>query len=276
MNLNTDAVQNVKHKIIRWESGYAKTAAEIALGAGILSADNYYSGIVAEMEVGATVACLDFLAYGNTANSLVLADAGDATLPCMAIALEAGVDGDMVKVLLYGYLKSADLLFGVHAYTTATWASTYVVTDNEYIQIDGTTYEWTVDGTVTPGNIALQDTPVGVGIYVEALAMSTLIAAVLTQSGGKITGVVDGHTIVFTATGVDVAATGNAITSVASGVALVSVTSTVFAGGVNGTNVFLSDTAGDFSLSTGTKTQAIGRSLSMHELMFNPDAFIEE
>ncbi len=276
MNLNTDAVQNVKHKVIRWESGYAKTAAEIALGSGILSPDNYYSGIVAEMEVGATVACLDFLAYGNTANSLVLADAGDATLPCMAIALEAGVDGDMVKVLLYGYLKSADLLFGVHAYTTATWASTYVVTDNEYIQIDGTTYEWTVDGTVTPGNIALQDTPVGVGIYVEALAMSTLIAAVLTQSGGKITGVVDGHTIVFTATGVDVAATGNAITSVASGVALVSVTSTVFAGGVNGTNVFLSDTAGDFSLSTGTKTQAIGRSLSMREMMFNPDAFIEE
>ena len=276
MNLNTDAVQNVKHKIIRWESGYAKTAAEIAQGAGILSPDNYYSGIVAEMEVGTTVACLDFLAYGNTANALVLADATDATLPCMAIALEASVDGGMVKVLLYGYLKSADLLFGAHAFTTATWASTYVVADNEYIQIDGVTYEWTVDGTVTEGNIALADSPVGVGIYVEALAMSTLIAAVLAQSGGKITGVVAGHTIVFTATGYDIAATGNAITSVASGVALVSVTAATFAGGVNGTTIFLSDTAGDHSLVTGTKTQTIGRSLSLHELMFNPDPYIEE
>ncbi len=272
MNLNSDAVQNVKWQRMNFESGVVKASTD---DAGILSPDIAYSGMTAYVEAGTTISILDFLAYGNTANAIVLADATDATLPCVAIALEAGVDGGMIKVLLWGYLKAANLDFGVHAYTAFTMSTTYVVADNEHVTINGQKYEYTVDGTTTGvGTIAMGSAEIGVAIYVEELALSTLIAAINANDPLMTAVLTSTHVVTITATGIDIAATGNAVTTTTD-VTLGALTSTVMAGGTNGNKVYLSDTGGDFTLTaTPTTYQVLGQALSMHELFFKPDNYM--
>ncbi len=264
MNLNSDAVQNVKGQRLNFESGVVKGVGD---GVGILSPDISFSGIVGYIEAGATIALLDFVGFGITENALALSDASDATLPCSAIALEAGDDGDVIKVLLYGYLKAADLLFGVQASAVLTCAAN--ITDNDTVTIGGITYEFTVDGTVTEGNTAIEDAAI------ETKANVTPALTVAVNLNTATTGITAVDTSAFvctvTATGIDVAATGNAVIATETAAQLAwTDTGGVFVGGTNGGRIFLSDTSGDFGLSAGTVEQVIGQALSLREMLFNP------
>jgi len=270
MNLNSDSIENlsIPKGAINFESGYVKGVGD---GVGIVTPDIYFSGIVGNVEIGATVALLDFIGYGNTANAYVLADASDGTLPCSAIALEAGSDGDTIKVLFYGYLKAADLRFGVHATSVLTVADNCV--DNDTFTIGSTTYEISVDGTITEGNIVLG------GIadsHLKAAVAPLLTAAVNARTATDGFTAVDTSAFVstITASHVDIAATGNALasTTTADG-GDATWGATTFGSGTNGGKIYLSDTAGDFALAAGTFEQVLGVAFSMREIMFNPGLY---
>jgi len=269
MNLNTDAVQNVAWQRMNFESDVVKASGD---DCGILSPDIAYSGIVMTVEAGTTIALLDFVGYGNTANAIVLADASDATLPCCGIALEAGVDGDMIKILLYGYLKAADLLFGVQSSGVLTVADNCV--DNDTFTIGSTVYEISVDGTITEGNIVAG----GVAdCHLKAAVGPALVAAIngRTATDGMTAVLTSAFVVTVTATGTDIAATGNAIatTTTADG-GDATWGATTMASGTNGGRIFLSDDAGDFALSAGTTIQMLGQALSIREMLFMPSLYM--
>jgi len=276
MNLNSDAVENlsISKGALNLESGYVKASTD---DAGILTPDIYFSGIVGHVEIGATVAILDFIGFGNTANAFVLADASDATLPCQAIALEAGSDGDTIKVLFYGYLKAADLLFGVQASGTVTIDGN--IANGEIIEINGTTYEFRNEATAALRTAALtagSDYALDANTALtKGQAQTELLAALVLYETGVTWSAWATDVLTITSTVKDIAATGNAITLSKTGTNI-AVSGATLSGGTNGTTIFLSDTAGDHSLTTGTKTQTLGRALSLRELFFNPDSYIEE
>jgi len=259
--------------MINFESGVVKASGD---SVGILSPDISYSGIVAYMKAGETLSLLNFVCYDNTANALKKVDDNTAaTYPCIAVVLEAGSSGDYIKVLLYGYLKAADLLFGVQATQTLTFADVGV--DNETFTIGTNVYEITIDGTVTEGNIAVEDVP-GTptsGVLTKA-DIPGYCAREINAHDGQVTAVADGFTVIITATKVDIAATANAIATTET-CTNASWGAATMAGGTNGNKVYVSATAGGHRLAVtstgGDFNQLIGQALSMRELLFKPDNY---
>lgn len=272
MDLNSDAVNNVKRNMVNFESGVIKAATE---GVGILSPDIIFSGMVAEMECGETIAVLDFLCYDATANALKKSDADAvATVPCMAIALEAGTDGTFIKVLLWGYLKAAALDFGVRATGVLTVAADCV--DNDTFTIGDTVYEISVDGTITEGNIVAGGVT---DCHLKAAVGPALVAAINGAPDPNVTAVLTSAFVVtITAEHVDVAATADAIaTTTTADAGDATWGATTMATPSNGNKVYASDTAGRHMVaasSTSTEyNQVIGQALSMKELLFKPDNY---
>ena len=76
----------------------------------LLSADGKYSGYGCNGVYGDTFAYGDLLYLNNDDGRWELADADQETTcsPQLAIALEAGNDGDTKKILLYGYIREDD------------------------------------------------------------------------------------------------------------------------------------------------------------------------
>lgn len=273
MNLNSDAIQNVKSQMINLETGVVKASTD---GPGILSPDISFSGIVGYMKAGETLALLDFVCYDNTANALKKCDAdAAATYPCMGIVLEAGSSGEYLKILLYGYLKAADLVFGVQATQTLTVALD--LTDNDTITIGSNVYEITVDGTVTGTNIAVEDVPgtPTAGVLTKA-DVPGYIAREINAHDDKVTAVADGFTVIVTATKVDIAATANAIATTET-CAQASWGAATMASGTNGNKIYCGLIAGEHmvaaSATSGDYNQVIGQALSMRELLFKPDGY---
>ena len=261
MNLNSDAIQNVKNQRFYLETGVIKATTE---GVGILSPDISYSGIVANIKVGETTALLDFLCYDNTANALKKLDADVvATVPCVAVALEVATSGNYCKVFLYGYMKLADLDFGLDV-TDGTITFSGTCAEGDKIIVNGTTYELTT-GTVAAGDVKIDCT----AAFTAAVIRPLLVAAINTTETNLLAANAVGE--IVTVSNVGDIARNVAITDPTDTNGKIAVVSC--ANGINGYKIWAGLTAGEhlFAVSASPDINNIlGQALSRRELWFNP------
>lgn len=124
-------------------------------GPGFLREVINASGVIAQLKVGETIAAGDMLYFKESDKEFLKADAdAAASMPIVAMALEAGVNGGYAKSLLYGYVR-ADFL-GLLNRAVGTITISGDVGDNDSFTIGGQKYEFTVDGTTTgTGTVAI-------------------------------------------------------------------------------------------------------------------------
>ena len=273
MPFNSDAVVNVHSQKLNFESGGVSTDS-IAFE---LDKEVVYSGIVGTFKAGETLAIQDFVCYDNTANALKLADAdAAATVPCMGFVLEAGASGEYVKVLLWGYVRSESLDFGVRATGSVTIAAN--VADEETVVLNGVTFQFTDDGTVTDSSYIAVDVSGGLTKATAQPALKTAMEGHTATAANFTFSAWAADAMTITASGIDIAATANAVTLTETMAGAGNIVSgATLSGATNGNKLYTSNTAGDHMVaasSTSTEiNQVIGQALSMKEMLFKPDNY---
>lgn len=230
------------------------------------------SGDIADLKMAETVAAGDLLYYKEADEEFAKADADAiATMPVVAMALEAGSNGAYSKALIQGYVKGT-FLRDLNA-ATGTITLSGNVGDGDYFTIGGVKFSFETTGDAPAGAVKID-----ASASVAKTAMQPALLAALQANATT------SARFTFSAWGTDVltltakhptysGAAGNALTLAHSGTNL-AVSGATLTGGNDGGPAYASGTAGaiTFTKPAGVDdvAQIIGWGVQHDELLFNP------
>jgi hypothetical protein len=243
--------------------------------AGLLTPALEATGIIADIVVGETVAAEDWLYFSETDKEFkkVLADA-TTTLPVIAVALEAGVNGGTIKALMYGKIKSQAL--GAQNRATGTITINGAVADNEYFTLAGKKFVFSTDEVVTAGDImvSIKDSQTKGAAQTALLAAMAIEPTIVSKFvwGAFVNDVLTLYAKYPTYKGTE----GNALTLVKSGTNL-AVSAATLASGNDGGWMFPSAASAGAKVYVGPSNpnyvQRAAVGLSADEYWFMPDMY---